>query len=210
MRKKGASLNEITKILKSPKSTVRYWCRDILLSDAQQKRLYNKQKIAGIKAGENIRRKRISITRALFKEGVREIGLISKRDLWLIGTALYWAEGYRKGNGEFGFTNSDPNMIKVIIDWLLGVCNVEKERIHLRVCVNSIHKKRINEIQKFWSKTTGVHLNQFSKPTLINITNKKIYYNSSKYFGTLRIKVRKSTNLRRKIMGWIGGLIRGS
>lgn len=208
LRSNGLSLNEIAHRLKMSKSTVRYWCRDIILSRQQQSHLLKKQETGRIHAAETIRQKRIAITKELLQQGIRQIEQLSPRELLLVGASLYWAEGYRKGDGEFGFTNSDPRMIKLIIHWLQNACNIEKSQIHARICINIAHKKRIRGIQKFWAKTIPLSIQQFSKPTFIRIANKKQYANSNEYYGTLRIKVRRSTNLRRKILGWIEGIAR--
>lgn len=207
LRQEGKSLNEISSSLHVPKSTIRYWCRDIVLSYAKLQALFERQKMGGILAAEKIRKERIDLTQRLYKEGIKEIAGLSRRERLLIGTALYWAEGYRKGDGEFGFTNSDPHMIQFMIRWLQEVCKVDKQKIRLRVCINAMHKKRLNVIHKFWAKTIGLPLAQFSKPTLIQIKSQKVYTNQETYFGTLRVKVKQSTNMKRKIMGWIGGII---
>ena len=205
-RKSGASLNEITHKLQVPKSTVRYWCRDITLSKQQQSKLFAKQKLGGVMSAEKKRIKRIVSTQKLLNEGIREIGNLSAREILLVSVALYWAEGYKKGNDSFGFTNSDPKMIKFIINWLINIYGIPKSEIAPRVCINQTHKYRIATINKFWSQTTGIPLLYFSKPTFIKVVNKKKYLNRSDYYGTLRIKVRKSTNFKRKIMGWIEGI----
>ncbi len=124
LRKSGKSLNEITKSLAVPKSTVRYWCRDIVLSQKDLKRLAERHKLGGLLTAENRRKERLLKIETLKEEGMKEIGNLSKRDLFLAGVALYWAEGYRKGDGEFGFTNSDPRMIKLILKWLTETCGV--------------------------------------------------------------------------------------
>lgn len=206
LRLRGASLNEIAVDLGIPKSTVRFWCRDIKLSKKQLQRLEEKQRFGGILAAEKIREGRLRLIEQLTKEGRGQIGRLSPRDLLIAGAALYWAEGYRKGDGEFGFTNSDPTMIKLILRWLKDVWNISEDNIHLRICINNSHRERIRSIQKFWSTVTGLTASHFSKPTLINVSNKKNYLNSERYFGTLRIKVRKSTNLKRKILGTIEAL----
>ncbi len=211
LRTQGKSLNEITNHLRVPKSTVRFWCRDIILSKSQQMKLYEKQRIGGVRAAVTMRNKRLRLTKEITELAVSEIGRISQRDLLVIGAALYWAEGYRKGDGEFGFTNSDPKMIRLVVRWLQEACGVDKEKIHFRVCINRIHKKRINEIRKFWGKALEVSYKQFSKPTFIKVKNTKTFLNFQNYYGTLRVKVRQSTNLRRRILGWIEGLaIEGS
>ena len=208
LRSDGASLNEIVSRLRVPKSTVRYWCRDILLTHSQQRRIFEKQRISGIEAAEKVRQRRIGLIKRFRKEGIKQIGKVSKRDLLLVGIALYWAEGYRKGDGEFGFTNSDPKMIRLIIRWLKECCKVEADRIHARICINAVHGSRMKEVKGFWIDVTGLPEDQFSKPTFINVASKKHYWNSDQYFGTLRVKVRRSTDLRRRVMGWIEGLAR--
>lgn len=210
LRFQGKSLKEISQKFLVPKSTVSYWCRDITLSKSQFNHLRKKQEISGLLAAEKMRRDRINTTKALLKSGIGEVGNLSSRELLLVGAALYWAEGYRKGDGEFGFSNSDPRMLKIIIKWLTKSCEISRDLITLRVCINYIHQKRIRPVHTFWSRATGIPLSQFSKPTLIKVENKKIYSNHSHYFGTLRIKVRRSTNLRRRILGWIAGLSKNS
>lgn len=208
LRSVGKSLNEITKSLDVPKSTVRFWCRDISLNKVQLKRLSEKQKIGALLAAEKRRKERKELIKHLFNEGIKEINILSKKEMFLTGLALYWAEGYQKGDGEFGFTNANPQMIRFIIKWLEQTNHVVKKRIHLRICINSVFRYRIKEIRKFWSKAAGIPICQFDKSTLIKVNNKKLYKNSSKYFGTLRVKVYQSTNFKRKIMGWIEGLAR--
>lgn len=210
LRSNGLSLNEIVARLNAPKSTVRYWCKDITLSKNQLMRIHKKQELGGVVAAEKLRKKRISLIQSLINEGAKEVGRLSPRELLLVGAALYWAEGYRKGDGEFGFTNSDPGMVRLTLRWLMKCCSVEKKRIKLRVCINSQHKNRSSAVHRFWSKTTGIPLTQFSSPTFIKVGNQKKYLNTSNYMGTLRIKVQRGTNLRRKIMGWIDGIARNS
>lgn len=50
--------------------------------------------------------------------------------LWLIGTALYWAEGSKvkewNKSEPVSLTNMDPNMIVLIRRWLERYCSVEE------------------------------------------------------------------------------------
>ncbi len=209
LRGKGKSLNEITRSIDVPKSTVRYWCRDIILSSIQQERLIKMQRMGGARAAEAIRARRIKLTERLFKEGVREIGDLTRRERFLIGIALYWAEGYRKGNQEFGFTNSDPQMVRFLIRWLTYSCGINKKRVYARICINVSYQNRIKEISRFWRRITKLDQSQFSNPTFIHVANRKKYLDKSGYYGLLRIKVKRSTNFRRKIMGWIAGIVKG-
>ena len=64
-----------------------------------------------------------------------------------LGLGLYWGEGYKKGNNECGFTNSDPDIILLIIRWFQKIYSIDKKDFILRVSINEMHKKRDLEIR---------------------------------------------------------------
>lgn len=137
--------------------------------------------------------------------GIKEIGKLTKRELFLTGVALYWAEGFKKDK-QVGFANSDPLMIKIYLKWLNECFGYEISDLSLRVSINVSHKNRINKIQAYWSNVTRVPVENFQKPFYQNVTWKKIYENPNEYYGVLRIRVRKSLDFLRKIHGYIEGL----
>lgn len=210
LRQQGESIKEIARTLGLSSSSVSYWCRDIVLSPTQIARLQERQRSAGLKAvlkyAEIKRRVRIEKEKALVSLGKREVGKLNKRELFLVGSALYWGEGYKSGNGELGFTNSNPEMIRFILRWFREIFKIHNADFILRVSVNRQHTSRIKEIEKWWSEKTNIPLSQFSKSSLIKTSAKKVYVNLSVHYGTLRVKVRRGTDLRRRILGGIEGL----
>lgn len=142
----------------------------------------------------------------LKKDGLRGVGKLSRRDLFIAGLALYWGEGYKSSNGELGFTNSDPAMILFFIKWLQAIYGVPRDTLVLRVSVNNLHAYRVREIERYWSKVTSLPLSQFTMTSLIKTISKKRYTNESEHFGTLRVKVRSGTDLRRRILGSVAKL----
>lgn len=210
LRKKGKSIRDIATSLNVSKSTVSYWCRNIVLSKGQIKRLAQNQKRASAQAFltfvEKKRRKRLSDIKRFQQMGAKDVGKLTKRELFILGLGLYWGEGYKKGSKELGFTNSDPNMIKIFIRWMETIYGTKKDDFILRVSINEIHRNRVSEVTRFWSRVAGVPVSQFTKTSLIKSTSKKIYTNHKKHFGTLRVKVRRGTNLRRRILGSIDAL----
>lgn len=52
-------------------------------------------------------------TEELQKRVAKEIGRLSKRDLLILGCALYWAEGNKKERWSVRFCNSDPEIISL-------------------------------------------------------------------------------------------------
>lgn len=210
IRKQGHSIGYIAQKMKVSKSTASYWCRDIVLLPSQIQNLQERQKTASLKAlllnAEKKRKERLKREESLMNLGKREMGTVSRRDLFIAGLSLYWAEGYKKGNSELGFTNSDPIIIKLIIKWLRTFYYVKSRDLILRVSINEIHELRMKKILNYWSRTTKVPIVQFTKTSLIKTKIQKKYLNTNNYFGTLRVKVRRGSRLRKRIMGAINAL----
>ena len=214
-RRKGWSISEIAKKLNMHKGgSISKWCQDIVLTKEQIERLVAKQESGSYRgriiATEKIRKQRLREVELLRREGLKEVGKLNKRDLFITGVAMYWSEGYTYSGGEqVGFTNSDPRMILFILEWLEKICGVSKNNISLQVKINKIHKNRIKKVEYYWSNLTKIPPDQFNKTVLIKSKVKKVYSNPDSHYGTLRITVRQGTKLRRKINGWIEGLTKG-
>jgi len=97
-------------------------------------------------------------------------------------------------------------MIKLYLKWLYECCGIKPEDLIFRVTLNISHKDRMDMVQKYWSESIGIPLAYFRKPFYQNFIWKKSYENPSEYYGVLRIKVRRSIDFLRKILGWIEGL----
>lgn len=213
LRKKGESIKNIANSVGVSKSVVSRWCRDIKLSNVQIKRLQKKMAegsyMGRMKFLERVRKARKDETEKLRKEGLREVGNLTNRDLFIGGIAMYCSEGTTSLNAEqTSFSNSDPQMILYMIKWFKDVCGVSNDRFSVQVRINKVHQKRIKEIESYWSKLTRIPLNQFTKTVLISAISKKKYPNPENYYGTVRISVHKGVKVRRKIIGWIDGLLK--
>lgn len=207
LRKDGASIADIASRLKVSKSTVSYWCRDIPLSQRARKKIIHTSKrksTAGIlRYTESLRQKRMLQTTEDMTLGTKMIGTMSNRDILLVGLGLYWGEGYKKGSQEFGFTNSDVAMILFYIKWLKVCFGVTERDLIFRVSINESHRLRVSEVENYWSTHLSVPISQFTKISLIKSTSRKIYSNQKEHYGTLRVKVRRGTRLRRRVLGAI-------
>ncbi|MBI2618016.1 helix-turn-helix domain-containing protein [Candidatus Kaiserbacteria bacterium] len=210
LRQRGMSITDIAKKLNLSKSTVSYWCRNIVLSSEQKRRLQEKAKHAGIRQfiilGEQKRQNRLTRDHAERKRGIQDVRAVSDRDLFFLGLGLYWGEGYKHGNSELGFTNSDTTMIVVFLKWLKRTYAIKRKDLILRVSINEMHKKRIKKVLTYWSSITHVPLSQFTKPTFIHTASKKHYANYDEYYGILRVKVRKGSPLKQRILGSLEAL----
>lgn len=212
-RKEGLGIKTIAGKLQVSPSTVSLWCRDIHLSTAQIKELevrahdpYYGKRLAYVQKQQKIRLEKVV---HLFREGQEEVGQLTKQQLFASGIALYWAEGFKKDN-MVGFSNSDPTMILFFVRWLESCCSISKDRLKLRVGVNESYRKKVKTIEGYWSRSLNIPKNQFQKPFFQKVLWKKIYENADDYHGVLRVRVSKSTDLLRKIHGWIEGFRKNS
>src|SRR3989338_1929334 len=212
-RKKGLSYKEILEEVPVAKSTLSLWLRSVGLSKRQKQRLTDK-KLASARRGALKKKEDIILRTKIIKEGAEKgVGKLTEREKWLIGTALYWAEGSKEKEWAPGsptqFINSDPFMIKFFINWLLKKCKIPENMIVFDIYLHENHKHRIHEIIKYWSKQTGFPKTYFQhiyyKKNKIN-TKRKNTGNS--YFGILKVNVKQSSNLNRKISGWISGILK--
>ena len=206
LRKKGRSYREISRLLNIPLSTVFLWTKDILLSPEQTKnnkeKSLNKLQESRIHAQEvkkSIYTERNNISKLAGNSMVREI---SNQNINGIIAALYWGEGFKKDR-RLGLANTDPEIIKLFLYWLVIIAKVPKEQIRLKVGINILFKDRINQINTYWSKVTGIPLKQFQKPYLQNSKIKRIYPNFDEYFGVLRIRANGQNDVFQKLMGMV-------
>ncbi len=125
----------------------------------------------------------------------------------MLGVGLYWGEGYKNGNSEFGFTNSDPEMIKVYLRILRDIYNIKDEQLVLKININKLFIDNQSTIEKYWQKITKISKQQFTRTTVIQSKlNKK--YNIDGYKGTIRIKVKRGEFLKTRILESINEICR--
>ena len=217
LRLQGRSYNEINKILGIPKATLSNWFIGLELPEEAKerikKRVYEKSVLGLIKRNKlqtHIAEQKARKTRETAK---REIEQLSKKELLLIGTALYWAEGYKKPkiqNGKIrishsvSMTNSDPYLIKLFLRFLREVCEAQEEKITANLRIYE-HQNE-NYLLDFWSKSTDIPYSRFQKfyYGISKSSLGKRPYNTLPY-GTIQIRL-GNTNLYYRIMGWIEGL----
>jgi len=208
LRKQGLTYNEILKQVPVAKSSLSLWLRDVGLAKRQKQRITKKRREAQLKGAKARRDYRERITKQIKLEAIKKIGKISDRDLWMLGIALYWGEGSkeRKQSSLVSLGNSDPNLIRLYLQWLIRACNISKQDIVFRIYLHESSRDRLLEVRKYWKNVTGFSMDRFEK-----VSYKKYYIKDRRtkrrdgYYGLLKIDVKRSINLNRKIAGWIEG-----
>ncbi|MEK7506443.1 MAG: hypothetical protein AAB566_00050, partial [Patescibacteria group bacterium] len=126
LRLRGRSYSEINRLLGVPKATLSDWFAKLELSDDAKKRLaeraYQKSMAAILRINRLQTIKAENRARIVRLEAKSQISTTSQKELLLVGTALYWAEGYKRPimrNGKarvshpVSFTNSDPRLVRL-------------------------------------------------------------------------------------------------
>jgi hypothetical protein len=181
------------------------------LSQSQKQRLTDKKLAAGRRGGEARRNQRLSIIKEINNRTLKDIGSLSKRELFLIGVCLYWAEGAKQKETNVSqitrLSNSDPKLINVFLKWLREICKINKDDIFFYIFLHETAKEKLQSVKEYWSEVTEFPLNKFNRVTWKKNkikTNRKNIGDS--YRGLLSVNVKRSTNLNRKIAGWILGI----
>ncbi len=181
LREKGWSYSQIKEKLGVNKSTLSGWLHDKPLSEERIRELrdFSPQRIERYR--NTMRKKKEARLREVYEKVSKEIGSLSKRDLFLAGLFLYWGEGTKMQQGTVTLTNTNPAMLKVYIQWLeiFGVC-----RKDLKVKLHLYSDMDIEKSSQFWAKELKIPIRQFRKPYIKKTVLTSITYKNGFGKGT--------------------------
>jgi len=210
LRKEGKTYSDILRIVQVAKSTLGLWLKEANLSKAENQKFTKAKRLASLRGGEAKKKQRIEKQQNIFSKSKLEIINLSNREFFLLGVVLYWAEGAKekeyKPGSSFEFSNMDPKMIKFFLIWLFKVCKIDKTMIVFNIFLHQTHKHRVEEVRRYWAKITGFPVKNFLVYWKKNKLNTNRKNTGEKYHGVLKIKVRQSSNLVRKVAGWTEGI----
>lgn len=215
LRLQGLDYEEIVAQLGVSKSSVLLWVRDLprpprvapeecakRTSERMRRYWRTAERPAGA-ARQAARRAAVGAAAAA------SIGDLTDREILLAGTVAYWCEGaknkpHRRAD-RVCFSNSDPKLILFFLLFLETV-GVPPSDLVFRL---QIHETAdVEDAQGFWITLTGARREQFGKTYLKRdnpLTTRK--NTGDGYHGCLRVDVRRSTELYRKIEGWASAVM---
>ena len=191
------------------KSTLSNWFKDrpFIPNQGVLKRI----QFGPIKSAEKSHNKKVADINHFIKVGESEVGMINKRDLWLLGIGLYLGEG-TKTYENVRMINSDPKIIKLAIRWFKEICGVDNSNI--TVTLHIYPDNNIKGCKRFWQKITDLPSKNFRKIQIDTRKDKSTIRNKKLLFGTAHINIISNGNpdygvrLHRRIMGWISGVLK--
>jgi hypothetical protein len=205
LRNLGRDYEDIAASLGVSKSSVSLWVRDIPRPPGLSAEECRKRSAEGSRryweAERPAREARLADVAAC---AAAEVGDMTVREILIAGAIAYWCEGgknkpHRRTN-RVAFINSDPALIGFFLKFL-DTAGIAREALVFRVYIHETAD--VEAAQRFWLDATNAQLSQFRSPTLKRHNPKTVRKNVGvDYHGCLRIDVRRSSDLYRKIEGW--------
>ena len=206
LRMQGLSIREIAREIKCSKGSVSGWVRDIPLNPEQIARLKLNQDKGRAKAANHPNSPKqvwSKIRQDISDAAIKEIPCVCSKDvLRVVGSALYWAEGFNASVNTVSFSNSDPGMIALMMRFFRTICNVPEEKF--RGIINIHPHLGVGKAVNFWSKISGIPIKQFHK-TQVVISSASKQKRDTLPLGTFKIVI-SDVRLQSRIKGWIKGL----
>lgn len=212
LRKAGLTYSEILSKIPVAKSTLSDWLYSVGLSKKQKQRITEKRLAASLKGAMAKKTARLARVQKILTDSSAQIKNLSAREQWLIGVALYWAEGSKEKDehpgSAFVFTNSDPEMIKYFLFWLQSSLNISRNDIHFHLYLHDMYKEKAEKIISFWIAKTGFERKSFEGVYFKRNKDGTVRKNvGDNYTGVLRVIVRRSSEYTRMVAGWVDGIV---
>jgi Homeodomain-like domain len=211
LRKEGKTYSEILDVVSVSKSTLSLWLRKVELSTPQKQIFSAKKRAAARRGGEARYSARVRDEEEIVDEALKEVGSLSRREKWLLGVALYWGEGSKQKSHNVSqgveLINDDFRLITFFLEWL-NLIGVAQHDLIFELYIHESSRTRREEVLKYWS-----HKLSLKKRVVVRVYYKKHKTKGyrrkllSEYFGSMRVKVRSSTRLNRRIAGWTMGIV---
>lgn len=198
MRKKGMSYSQIKEKLGISKSTLSGWLYNMPLSEKRIRELRADNPVRIERYRNTMRAKKEARLKEVYKKVSKDIGNLSKRDLFLAGLFLYWAEGSKTTRGTVGLTNTNPTMLKFYINWLKLFGYSKKDfSVHLHLYSDMNIKRQ----EKYWSRELDIPLSQFRKSYIKKTLLTSITYHNGFGQGTCTVMILNARFYEKVLMG---------
>ena len=164
LRQQGLSYRQIQSELKVSLSSVSLWCRDIELTEEQQRIIDNNGLQYGDdNAGAKVNRETAYQERIVYQQAGREVAK-QERFLHIVGCMLYWAEGAKHDRNRVNFANSDSVMVELFVRFLREELNVASDSIKFKIHCHTDDPQKIRQMERYW-----MDLLQLSESSLMNV-----------------------------------------
>lgn len=199
LRRKGFSYNEILEHVRVGQGTISRWCQGIELTKKQKERLTEKQRNTPL---IRMRMRQAADSRKEAKSWAEErVDTLSQDESTLLisGITLYWAEGTklkdtREGHKSIEFTNTDPIMIKIMMQFFTQVLEIPRDKIKIMVRIGK--EGDVRRAKNFWLHVTELSQKNLVSPEILSLSRRSTSLNKYPY-GMCRIRIHDVSAARR-------------
>jgi transcriptional regulator with XRE-family HTH domain len=210
LRAAGKTYDEIAEGLGVSKSSVSLWTRDLPKPPPRQPGTYEFERIAAARRAQWDERlaEREDERRAVKAVATEDVGALSERELLLIGTALYWAEGAKDKPYDrreaLTLINSDPDVIRLHLRWL-RLLSFSTDDCSFAL---SIHESADPDAATaYWRDVVGPG-GRWRKPSLKRHNPSTVRKNvGEQYHGCLVVYARQSRSAYQRMEGYWRGIV---
>jgi hypothetical protein len=211
LRLQGLDYEEIVAQLGVSKSSVSLWVRDlprpprVAPAECAKRTSERMRRYWTVELPVRAARRAAAIAAAAAR-----IGDLTDREIIIAGAVAYWCEGaknkpYRRAD-RVTFANSDPGLISFFL-LFLDTAGIPRSDLAFQL---QIHETAdMASAERFWLTLTEARPEQFGKVSVKHhnplTTRKNI---GDGYHGCLRVDVKRSCELYRKIAGWASAVTR--
>ncbi len=213
LRRQGLHYKEIVEQLGVSKSSVSLWVRDLPSPPRMAPDEHAKRTSEGIRRYWSAERPVRAARRAAASAAAADsVGDLTGREILIAGAVAYRCEGARnkphRRADRVTFANSDPKLISFFL-LFLDTAGVPRSDLAFQLQIHGTAD--VAAAIRFWLTVTAARPDQFRKVSLKQgnpLTTRK--NTGDGYYGCLRVDVRRSCELYRKIEGWASAVTAGA
>lgn len=194
------SVNKIAEIIGVSKSTTSRWLKDVPLTADQRHQLMENSKSYGAQHQGSVANK---VKHRKIREQYQQAGREKAREndpLHLTGCMLYWAEGTKRRD-SCTFTNSDPQMMKIYMEFSRKCLHINDTDVSIRIDVYLHNDLTLQDIEAYWLEL--LELTQSAIKSGITKQSKDEHNGRKLPYGTCKIRLRNGTQYVQHILGAI-------
>lgn len=209
LRKQGYSYGEIRKQVPVSQASLSLWLRHIPLTKEQQRKNETRGRLLG---AQTRRRQRLLRREELKIEASESLPRLVKDPFFVLGLALYWAEGSKQKPWNVSeavrFSNSDSRAVVLMQKWFCLFGGTTKEELIYRLHIHETAD--IERAKEIWANSLGISADKIYVSIKRNnsVFRKNHTRNElSDYKGLVAVMVRKSAEFNRLIEFWVQGCV---
>lgn len=187
LRNKGYSYTGISQKIPVAKSTLSDWLSGLdYIPNKETLDKIGKARIASSAFKKQAKEEAISSAKT---QAEIDVGAITKRDLFMLGTGLYLGEGTKTHN-NVRVINANPKIIVLAIRWFREICGLKMDNFRIRLHVYP--DSNVEECERYWSVETKLPKSGFYKAHIDTRKDKKNFKKRKLLFGTAHLSVKSN------------------